>query len=357
MRRLSPSLIIAIGLILPVAVSAVPIPAAPMDTIVSGSWEIEYLVLDPEEHLIPVAFRSPGMEQRVRLIHRGYRITVTCFLEPLSLPISASVPEIPAPGDGVHPVFSEPTLQNRLENARSIPGLTRAVMAWIDDMIPYRDEADDPQDVDSVLNRRSGNCVGRAATAAQLLITLGIPARTIRGCLFKDDNARFHRWLEIDYPGIGALPADPGSTLDFVTPYHLVLLPNESADPTAASLADLGASIRIERESRSVWTTDLWPIPEGASTPITRRQPPGPRIHAAVTGSITGTRHLPCRILLQNSDYSHALETDAFGNFSFVPVVPGTYHLIIQAGGRDRVRTQVVLESGKRVHVSIPLNK
>lgn len=325
-----------------------------LDTVISGKWQIEYLILDPDEHLVPVSVRTLGYTQSVQRIHRGYRVTVTSSIEPVM--INGAVPSIqPVPEDVKR---NEPALADALAGIRRTPDAVRVVLGWIDDTITYENNPGNAQDPASVRTRKTANCVGRSRLSANILNALGIPCRTVRGCLFSTDGpSRFHRWIEIDYPGIGALPSDPGATQDFVTPYHLILLPSESANPDANTLSELGVTIRIRAEKRAFWPVDQQPVPGGFSKTLERRKTTPDRYHSALTVDSVADAGTMRRMLIQGNGVNQSLVSDAFGRFSVLPISPGSYDVIISADGCQPEHRRVQVGVRERVHIHCVLKK
>jgi len=322
-----------------------------VDTILTGTWEVEYLVRDPGEHLVPVSIRTLGYRQTVQRIHRGYRITVKSIVEPVILQDDwrlTAEPEVTG-----MPEFDG--LADTLAAVTDTAGAVRAVLGWLDTAVPYRDVPGSPQDPDAVLKRGSGNCVGRATLAARILNDLRIPCRTVRGCLYKDGSAAFHRWIEVDYPGAGALPSDPGATQDFVTPYHLILLPSETADHDAHTLSDLDASIEIRSENRTVWAIDQRPLPDGCRVPLERRRTSAGPMHSALTARIETASPADCRMTIESARFSRTCSADRFGNVSVVPLPSGSYQVIISAPGYRPDRRRVDIGIRERVHIHTTL--
>jgi len=329
--------------------------SAPVDdTVVNGFWRIDYLVLDPDEKLVPVSVKTVGYEQTVRRIHRGYRITVTSHIDPIIIDTGFNAEErIPAAGDLI-----EPDLAGALQKIQTTGEAVRTVLGWLDETVVYANPSGESQDPETVLARKTANCVGRSQLTATILTRMGIPSRTIRGCLVsRDGETRFHRWIEIEYPGIGALPSDPGATQDFVTPYHLILLPAETADPDAATLSELGVGIEIQREERMFWPVDRSPIPGGFTRVLDRRMTSRERYHSALTVDVSTDPPAVSRMTIQGYGHSGTVTSDAFGRFSLLPIAPGDYDLLITVPGYRATHRKVRVGLRERVHIHCIMEK
>ncbi|MCD4654126.1 transglutaminase domain-containing protein, partial [bacterium] len=294
------------------------------DSVVNGFWQIEYMVLDPHENLVPVTVNTLGYKQSIRRSHRGYKITVTCHLKPIII-------------------------------ESSITKTVRGVLAWLDSRIPYSDEPGSSQSFDSVLTRGKGNCVGRAEAAVTILKSKGLNCRTVSGCLYKNGKTSFHRWFEVDYPDTGALPSEPGFTQDFVTPYHLVILPSDTVGETINQLSDIGVTVTKTKETRSMWTIERRPLSDGHFNEIICRQTTSERIGSAVVGTVLPA--VSCKVRLKSNNHEYSVFSDKFGCFSIVPIAEGSYSLNIESSGFKTHTQEFTICSRELVQVMCKLRK
>ncbi|MGB3977316.1 MAG: transglutaminase domain-containing protein [bacterium] len=314
------------------------------DKFVSGTHTVEYFIRDPENLLIPVTVNTIGYSQQVQRIHRGYFVTVTSTVQPIP-----NAPFFKFDADNLDPRFKDAHLLKALTEAKNTSDALRACLSWLDMAVIYDDSLDSDQDIDATLARKSGNCVGRTAVLQKLLNELGLQSRPVQGCLFQNGKLVFHRWIELDYDGIGSLPTTPGSTQDFVSADHLVLLPSKKIDPSATWVDDDDFSISVINENRSLFVIDCRPTPEGAVNQVFRRKMDNLRLETAVTGDITPTG-LQGHIVLETPGGVHSMPIPSHGAFSFIPVSPGHYSLTIKIDGREVFFTQDAIRASEHKH-------
>lgn len=322
----------------------------PEDRVVRGEWRVEYLVLDPDDMLIPVAVKTAGFIQDVQRFHRGYIITVTSNIESIAVK-SRSTPD----PSGLPDLFRDPHLLENLSKSGNDSDTVRIAMDWVDRKIQYADGPDDSQDIDSVAERGYGNCVGRSEVMSSLLNGLGITTRTVSGCLYHNGDTRFHRWIEVDYPDIGSLQTETGITQDYITPYHIILLPSASVDPSTNRLSELGVQITIRSEIQKTWTIDLWPAPSIDSSIVSRRQTSFQRSVAAIVGQMEPIPDPDTYIDLRTNTGTISRLLSPQGCFSFLPVSPGTYELLVRGAGRLLYKRTDILKQGDLIHLQCDL--
>lgn len=102
-----------------------------------------------------------------------------------------------------------------------------AIQAWVRGNITYDYTFSLPNDALSVYHNRSGVCAGFSTLSTALLRAAGIPARYHRGCVSKwgwgvGDAGGWHAWVEIYYPDVGWLAADPQTTANYVDTSHIL---------------------------------------------------------------------------------------------------------------------------------------
>lgn len=102
---------------------------------------------------------------------------------------------------------------------------------WMTQNIAVEHHYDANQSLDRVLSSRSANCVGLANFATMVLTKLDINVRQVTGVVFQPTDAArrkmqgpvLHRWIEIQYPDIGWVFADPGGKVNHIEARYLVL--------------------------------------------------------------------------------------------------------------------------------------
>lgn len=323
-----------------------------LDPIVRGTWTVEYLVLDPHEMLIPVTVETAGYQQTVQRIHRGFIVTVTSDVSFVAVN-SRSVRPPSAPEDLARWAKIDPEILAADGDSDAV----RAALCWLERSVPYIDNPTDPQDADSVLKRGNGNCVGRSEVLNQLLNSIGIASRTVRGCLYQNGDTCFHRWIEVDYPGIGSFPSEPGFTQDYVTPYHLIILPSAAVDPTTARLSEIGVELSIRQETRLIWTIDLKPVPDSIRS-ISRRQISARRHSTAIVGHLSDAPDQGIEIDLVTGGTKTTAILNSNGCFSFIPVRAGPFRLSVRDTGQGEIHTQEGnVREGELVHLNFNLSK
>ena len=315
------------------------------DKIVSGTHSVEYFIRDPENLLIPVTVNTQGYIQQVKRVHRGYFVTVTSSVQPIpSAPLFTFDPA------NLDTRYRNDRLMKNLASVANTSDALRVCLAWLDETITYDDsDENSDQSIDATLARKSGNCVGRSAVLLKLLNDLGIHSRHVQGCLFQNGKLVFHRWIELDYNKIGSLPTDPGSTQDFVSADHLVLLPSKNVDPSATWVDDNDFSISVMNESHSICVIDRRPLPEGSVNQIFRRKMDNYRLETAVTGEITpiGLKGI---IELETADTFFSMPIPKYSAFSFIPVSSGYYYLTIKADEQVVFSIQDSIRSNEHKH-------
>lgn len=294
--------------------------SASSDEFIKGTWSITYLIRDPQKVLIVPEVASSGFRQTVVPIHRGYQVTVEAMIDPLDAKDSF--------------VFQYSSTQEDPDIIKSLPfsralGTTRSaflrsILDFVEFAAPYSN-IDQDQSWHEVLIRGNGNCEGRVNLAVELLSRVQITARPVLGCLFEGGKAIFHQWLEVDYPGIGALPCDPGRSQDFVDPMHLVLYPVKSVGIEPRNLMDLGVEIDILSEERFISLFDIKPHDGSSPKGLLRRKMHPIRHAAVIAGSIQADHRNPQSIELSMNGKTIHTESDPFGNFSFTGLTPGEY--------------------------------
>ncbi len=304
-----------------------PAAGAASDEFIKGSWSITYLVRDPQKVLIVPAVKSSGFIQTSVPIHRGYQITVTSALDPLAI---QGCPGWHRPSPGDTPALPD-TLTDMLGNITSMTEIARLVMDYVDTTTIYALEEQD-QSWQEVMRRGTGNCEGRVNLAVEILGRLGISSRSVLGCLFENNDALFHSWIEIEYPGIGALPSDPGRSQDFVDPMHLVLYPSASSQVEPDSLKDLGVEIEIVTEKRDVMVFDFRQSGRMTEKQIQRRKLESGRYSGVIAGRVPVPVNGDSYVDLTLNGKRQRSAIDPFGRFAFTGLDSGEYSVVWHEG-------------------------
>ncbi len=318
---------------------------AASDEFIKGVWSITYLVRDPQRVLIVPAVKTSGFIQTSLPIHRGYQITVTSVLDPIS-----GFPARHRPDPDEAPALPE-TLSDMLKKCSSITDIVRLVMDFVDMTAVYSADEQD-QSWQEVMRRGTGNCEGRVNLAVEMLAKLGISSRSVLGCLFENGDAVFHRWIETEYPGIGALPSDPGRSQDFVDPMHLVLYPSASAQIEPGSLKELGVEIEILTETRDVVVFDFRHSEFMPEKRIQRRKLEPGRFSGVIAGCVPLPLNGEAIVELSMNGKRERSAIDPFGRFAFTGLDSGEYSVVWHEGMNRTMEQSGMLDN--RQFVEIP---
>ena len=317
------------------------------DYFVKGTWTVKYLVQDPHEVLVPSIVKSPGFQQNYKRIHRGFEVTVTSLLQPVNVQNEFEFETVSLPRE----LTSDPAFLEEISNITETSDAVASIFEWIDRNIIYDDDPGKLQDWKSALNRRSAHCVGRCLVAEQLLKTMNVNCRSVSGCLVDGDDAQFHRWIEVTYPGSINLPSEIGVTQDFIDPYHIIIAPKKAAPENAELLSDLGARIQVISETKDFWVTDIRRN-KGQKSMLRRKMRPV-RYAGSIYGKINNDVRGNAKAELKLNDRVFQTEIDSFGNFYFNGLTSGTYTLLIAPSWGNPKRIQGAIESRQAIFHTI----
>ncbi len=170
-------------------------------------------------------YANNGYTQR-QIVQDGQpRLQVQVRLQPLASkvparPVGALPPEL---GD----------LRRRLmaDYRGTLADQVLILFTWLRTHIDYRISADVHTSVETVLSKRTANCVGLANLALFVLERMGVEARSVTGLAFRAEDSTLrhlegealHRWIEIHYADVGWVFADPAGKVNFVDATYVVL--------------------------------------------------------------------------------------------------------------------------------------
>jgi len=297
-----------------------------LDKYLQGKWTVEYIVRDPRGIIIPSYVSSRSFKQSFKKLHRGFRVVVEVHLNPVNLrnPHEFDLEQLPE-------IFQEKILLQRLESIKYTHNALREILGWVERVAPYASDPNADQHWEAVLNRGSGNCVGRTSLIKEIGGYLNINVNVVSGVLWSENESTFHRWIETTYPDGSNFPSEPGLTQDFVDPYHLVLSVKKGLGHSVSKISELDVSIQKVKENKNVWVTDVKPVNNVLKNALNRRQMQSVRYFGAVTGKIR--THVNGRIdILLKTDSTKPLSTqpDRNGNFSFFGLPTCSYELIVR---------------------------
>ena len=219
-------------------------PGAP---VLIGGQRASFVVRDIRTPVFP-DYRNNGFSQRTRQLDSGMQITVEVDNHPLNARLRGRRPlDMPAHLAG---------LARRLDQAAQgrLVDQVEIIFHWMRNEIAYTDEGPAVvQDAESVLARKSGNCVGFCNAAMYLISKLGVASRAVTGVAYKDtDSVKLkleglvlHRWIEVDYPDIGRVFCDPSGKIHFVEATYVVLAVHGVHDVAEGMRSALGGEIEL----------------------------------------------------------------------------------------------------------------
>ncbi len=296
--------------------------AADHDFYLQGKWSVKYLLRDPLDILIVSQVHSSGFSQEVTPIHRGYFVTVTCDLTPFGISLPFSMQNKTLPGK-----FSDPDLIEALRCSKTMCEAVRATNKWLEQNVPYSDLRNSGEQTGGKPVAVGGNCVSRAKIWVELLQELNIASRTVSGCLIKNNDGIFHRWVEIEYPGIGGFASEPGVTQDFIDPYHLIIGIKAGRETDVSCLSDVRVQVDIMQEEKAVWITDEDPAPASPGIYLRRRE--DHQFSSTLVGQIDSKLNCAMTVTLVLNDRKKKLHLEKSGIFSFPGLPAGAYQLKI----------------------------
>lgn len=212
-----------------------------------GGQRAKFVVRELSQSVFP-NYENNGFSQQVHATNEGLEISVEVTNQPLNSRLKAR---------RVGPLPRELASLARELDRQMDGGLVdqvALVFHWLRNEIAYlEDENGLPQDAQSVVIRRSGNCVGFCNAAIAILQQMGLQARAVTGVAFKrEDSVRLrlagqvlHRWIELDYPDVGPVFCDPSGKIHFVEATYVVLAVHQLHPIQTAMDAATGAEIEL----------------------------------------------------------------------------------------------------------------
>lgn len=193
--------------------------------VVLGQQQAQYAIYDPPESFDLPNYRNNGFSQNSRRLGNRIHAQVLVHTKPLTTKTKASpVSRLPE-GFG--------NLESRLNalSGQPVPLQVEVLFDWLRTHVrPETDYVAD-QSLEKVLQTHQANCVGLANTAIFVLEHMSIKARHVTGMVFQSEDkakrllegAVLHRWIEIFYPDVGWVFADPGGKVNHVEASYLVI--------------------------------------------------------------------------------------------------------------------------------------
>ncbi len=216
-------------------------------------------------------------------------------------------------------------LAARLRGDGSAYEAATVVLEWVMDTVRLDNNDRAPQDATSVLARRRGRCSGLANLSAALLLAAGFEARTVSGLLVDSHGGIPHRWVECRLPGAGWVPSDPTLGPWVITPRHLAF---------ADAVEDVPSLTIVTWASGSL-----------AELPRRQGRPSRPDVGSELVCRVVGDAEGPVRARLEGpagETRNSLLAPD--GRFS--DLIPGRWLLVVEAGGRELERRELLLAAG-----------
>jgi len=193
--------------------------------VVFGQQRAAYRIQIPSDEFKPVNYRNNGFTQKVTDMGDEALLIVRTHAKPLSTKTVAKVvkplPQALAPlEEALNQVAGQP-LTYQIE----------ILFDWLGRNIEAENEFNPDQSLEKIFNSHRANCVGLSNLALFILEHMGVKARYVTGIAFqpqdpamlKLEGTVLHRWIEIRYPDIGWVFADPAGKVNHVEARYLVL--------------------------------------------------------------------------------------------------------------------------------------
>lgn len=221
---------------------------------------------------------------------------------------------------------------------------TSRILGWVARHIEYNLDREQPQDAESVLERRSGYCTGVARLTVSLLEAVDIEAREVAGYVVNDGGSGpqgYHRWIETFLPDRGWVFSDPLSTHHYV-PATYIRLGSEFVVPENGM-----EGLLLERRDE-VDTVDVFPL---GSPGVTARRNSERQLAASLRVRLEDQSRGVAVLTGRSSRWTHALVD---GGTTFVGLDPGNYELQLLVPGHGVLERQVELPGLIRKTLSLP---
>lgn len=221
---------------------------------------------------------------------------------------------------------------------------TSRILGWIARHIDYNLDRQQPQDSESVLERRSGYCTGVARLTVSMLEAVGIESREVAGYVVGGGSGPhgYHRWVETFLSDRGWVFSDPLSTHHYV-PATYIRLGSEMVLPEQGM-----EGLLLERRDE-VDTVDVFPL---AAPGVTARRNSDRQLAATLSVRLEDQSHGVAVLTGKGSRWTHALVD---GGTTFVGLDPGNYELRLLLPGRGVLERQVDLPGLMRKTLSLPV--
>ena len=193
--------------------------------IVLGHQRAAYRIQIPNADFEPIEYHNNGFSQKVTVMGDSALLVVHTHTKPLT---TKAVAKTTAP----LPEALEP-LETQLNAVAGQP-LTYQIeilFDWLGRHIEAEQKFNPDQSLEKIIRSHRANCVGLANLALFILDRMGVKARYVTGIAFQPNDpavltlegAVLHRWIEIHYPDIGWVFADPAGKVNHVEARYLIL--------------------------------------------------------------------------------------------------------------------------------------
>jgi hypothetical protein len=260
-----------------------------------------------------------------------------------------------------------------VQNARTVPEASSAILNWIVDNFTYDAGPNTPQDGRSVFFNKRGSCVGYTNLAIAMLRSVGIPARYVHGYLppgydwgiskkywgVQISGGGYHAWVEVYYPDIGWTFSDLLHSKNFVDPFH-VLRYTDGVNLNPRNI--LGGSLDVEeattftifKEENATLAIDQLPSPQ---KDILGRQDGGQQF-GTIYGLIKDPAGTPIpkgSMVLWEGDRGKVIPFER-GVYALLGLQTGTYRVTIRADGYREVEKNLQATQGEVKNLDIVIS-
>jgi len=322
-----------------IAVRLLNATASAAEFAAAGTAWLHVKISDPHNLLQIPVINGPVFTQRVESESGGHKlVTIATTLHPV-VSRKAYHPQKVTIGE-----LNELTTQITT-GTQYIHQASKAILDWVGSNIVYQPPDGVEESPASVLAAKQGSCVGRTLLAVDLCQNAGIEAREVRGYLFdrtttnSELHGQFHRWLETRVPDVGWLPSDPGYSVHFVDPFHLICsVADKPADPgqgVIKTMADLGISCTLQLQYNDIIEVD-GRCDGGLPTFFYRLD--RTQSAAVIAGSVQDEHGKPFPMgtaVLRDGHVNRRRALSDAGRFSFPAIPARSFSLTIEIGNRS----------------------
>ena len=193
--------------------------------VIMGNQQAYFRLRPADPRFTVPTYRNNGYDQSVMRAEGEYTVRVLVRNSPLSS--KASPREVPRLDRRLAGLERELRRGDHL----CLTDQVAAMFAWLNrEILPEKGFIAD-QSLEKVLRTGHANCDGLSGLALHVLACLGVEARAVTGMAFthRDPVSQrlegnvLHRWIEIRYPDVGWVFADPAGKVNFVEATYLIL--------------------------------------------------------------------------------------------------------------------------------------